>query len=110
MTEKGAAGAARDAGGNANTASSQFSVQVKLNAPQVITAPGDKTYDQGQTITAFGIPVTDADGDGLGISMWGLPSGLTWSWDEETDSIQVKDTVSSTATGKACTVTVEATR
>ena len=108
VTVKVAAGVARDAGGNANTASSQFSVQVQLNSPPVITAPGDKTYDQGQTITAFGIPVTDADGDGLGISMWGLPSGLSWSWDEATDSIQVKGTVSSTATAQAYTVTVEA--
>ena len=107
VTVQVAAGVTRDAGGNANTASTQFSVKVKLNSPPVITAPGDKTYDQGQTITTFGIPVTDPDGDGLGITMWGLPSGLTWSWDNATESIQVGGTVSSTATAQAYTVTVE---
>ena len=78
------------------------------NRPPVITAPGNKTYEQGQTITAFGIPVTDADGDGLGISMWGLPSGLTWSWDTDSESIRVTGTVSASAAVKAYTVTVEA--
>ena len=78
------------------------------NSPPVITSPGNKWFEQGETITAFGIPVTDADGDGLGISMSGLPSGLSWSWDENSESIQVTGTVSASAAAKAYTVTVEA--
>ena len=43
------------------------------NAPPVITDPGDKIYEQGETITAFGVTVTDADGDAVTVSLTGLP-------------------------------------
>ena len=52
-----AAHAASDRAGNPNFPASH-SQQASLNAPPVITAPGDKTYEQGQAITAFGIAVT----------------------------------------------------
>ena len=38
----------------------------------------------------------------------GLPPGLSWSWDEGSESIQVTGTVSASAAAKAYTVTVEA--
>ena len=108
VTVSVAAGVARDAGGNANTASSQFSVQAKPNSPPVITAPGNKTYQQGQAITTISIPVSEPDGDSFGMTIVGLPSGLSWSWDETSKSLQVTGTVSSTATAQAYTVTIEA--
>ena len=48
------------------------------NAPPVITAPGDKTYEQGEAITAFDITVTDADSDTVTVTVTGLPSGLSY--------------------------------
>ncbi|MDE2751739.1 MAG: Ig-like domain-containing protein, partial [Gemmatimonadota bacterium] len=108
VTVSVAAGVARDAGGNANTASSLLSVQANLNSPPVITAPGNKTYRQGQAITAISIPVSDPDGDSFGMTIVGLPSGLDWSWDETSKSLQVTGTVASNAAAKAYTVTIEA--
>ncbi len=102
-----AAKVTRDAGGNNNTAASQFSVQVNLNAAPVITAPGNKTYKQGDTITSFGIPVSDADDDALSMTILNLPSGLTWSWDEESESLQVTGTVASGATAQDYKVEIE---
>ena len=49
------------------------------NAPPVITDPGDKSYEQGETITSFGITVTDADGDTVSVTLSGLPSGLSYT-------------------------------
>ena len=72
------------------------------NAPPAITAPGDKTYEQGEEITPFGITVTDADGDTLTVTLTGLPSGLSYT------SGQVQGTVSADATAQAYTVTIEA--
>ncbi len=103
-----AASVARDAGGNANTAASQYSVQVTLNSAPEITAPGNKTFRQGQTITTISIPVSDPDGDSFGMTIVGLPSGLSWSWDETSKSLEVTGTVASTATAKDYTVTIEA--
>ena len=40
--------------------------------------PGSKTYAQGETITAFGIEVTDADGDDVTVTVAGLPAGLRY--------------------------------
>ena len=48
----------------------------------MITDPGDKTYEQGEAITAFGITVTDADGDPVSVTLTGLPSGLSYTSDE----------------------------
>ncbi len=101
VTVKVAANVARDAGGNANTASGQFSVQANLNPP-VITAPGDKTYEQGVAITAFGITTSDADRDAVTVTVTGLPSGLSYA------NGQVQGTVSASATAQAYTVTIRA--
>ena len=97
-----AAGVARDAGGNANTAASQFSVQVTLNSPPQITLPGNQTYEQGETITAIDFKVTDVDGDEVTTTVSGLPSGLAY-----TNSL-VQGTVSASATTQDYSVTVSA--
>ena len=78
--------------------------QQPTNAAPVITDPGDKTYAQGEAITAFGITVTDADDDALTVSVSGLPSGLGWS----SSAGQVSGTVASDATVQDFTVTVTA--
>ena len=62
------------------------------NAAPVITSPGDKTYEQGEAITFFGITVT----------VTGLPSGLSY-----TDG-QVQGTVAADAAVQDCTVTISA--
>ena len=72
------------------------------NAPPVITAPDDRTYEQGETITPFGITVTDADGESLTVTVTGLPSGLSYAND------QVQGTVAADAAAKAYTVTISA--
>ena len=74
------------------------------NGPPVITDPGDKTYAQGESITAFGIAVTDTDGDTVTVGVTGLPSGLSYS----TTTKQVSGTVAATAAAQAYTVTVTA--
>ena len=74
------------------------------NGPPVITSPGDKTYAQGESITAFGIAVTDTDGDTVTVGVTGLPSGLSYS----TTTKQVSGTVAATAAAQAYTVTVTA--
>ncbi len=72
------------------------------NASPVITAPGDKTYEQGETITSFGITVTDADADPVTVTVTGLPSGLSYASDK------VQGTVAADAAAQAYTVTIEA--
>ncbi len=72
------------------------------NAPPVITDPGDKTYEQGEAITAFGITVTDADSDTLTVTVTGLPSGLSYTSDE------VQGTVATDAAAQDYTVTISA--
>ena len=83
-----------------------FTVTVTEPAPAnvapVITAPSDKTYEQGEEITAFDITVTDADGDDVTVTLTGLPSGLSHT------SGQVQGTVAADATAQAYTVTIEA--
>ena len=58
-----------------------FTVTVTEPAPAnvapVITVPSDKTYEQGEEITAFDITVSDADGDDVTVTVTGLPSGLS---------------------------------
>ena len=76
--------------------------QAQTNAVPVITAPSDKTYEQGEEITAFDVTVTDADGDDVTVTLTGLPSGLSYT------SGQVQGTVASDATAQAYTVTIEA--
>ena len=72
------------------------------NAPPVITSPGSQTYEQGETITSFGITVSDADRDAVTVNVTGLPSGLSY-----TDG-QVQGTVSTSAAAQAHTVTISA--
>ena len=72
------------------------------NAAPVVTSPGDKTYEQGEAIAAFGITVSDADGDPVTVTLSGLPSGLSYA------NGQVQGTVSSSAAAQAYTVTIRA--
>ena len=71
-------------------------------AAPVITNPGDKTYEQGEAITAFAITVTDADGDDVTVTLSGLPSGLSYT------SGQVQGTVAGDAAIQDYTVTISA--
>ncbi len=95
-----AAHVATDATGNPNLPARRFSV--RANTLPVITDPGDKTYEQGETITAFGITATDADGDPVTVTVTGLPSGLSYT------NGQVQGTVSASAAAQAYTVTITA--
>ncbi len=72
------------------------------NSAPIITAPGDKTYEQGDSITAFGITAADADGDTVTVTVTGLPSGLSYTND------QVQGTVAVNADIQDHTVTIEA--
>ena len=72
------------------------------NAPPVITDPGDKSYEQGEEITSFGITVTDADQDTVSVTVTGLPSGLSYTSD------QVQGTVATGAAAQDYTVTISA--
>ena len=79
--------------------------QPPANAPPVIVNPGDKTYEQGETIAPFDIVVSDADpGDTVVVSLAGLPDGL--SYDE--DSGSVAGAVAADAVSKAYSVTITA--
>ncbi|MDE2904878.1 MAG: Ig-like domain-containing protein, partial [Acidobacteriota bacterium] len=77
-------------------------LQSQSNAPPAITAPGDRTYSPSETITAFGITVTDADNDTVTVTVTGLPSGLSYA------NGQVSGTVAADATAQAHTVTISA--
>ena len=68
----------------------------------MITELGDKTYQQGETITAFGITVTDADQDTVTVTVTGLPSGLSYA------NGQVSGTVAADAAAQAYTATISA--
>ncbi len=104
VTVEVAAHAATDATGNPNMPASRYSVQAEAasNAAPVITAPGDKSYEQGETITSFGITVTDADEDTVTVELSGLPSGLSYT------SGQVQGTVAGDAAAQDHTVTISA--
>ena len=79
-----------------------FTASAADNAPPVITVPGDKTYEQGEAITSFGITATDADQDTVSVTVTGLPSGLSYTSD------QVQGTVSAGAAAQDYTVTISA--
>ncbi|MDE2887196.1 MAG: Ig-like domain-containing protein [Gemmatimonadota bacterium] len=72
------------------------------NSPPEFSVPGDKTYEQGETIIAIDFKVTDEDGDEVTTTVSGLPSGLSY-----TNSL-VQGTVSASATAQDYTVTVSA--
>ena len=108
-----AANVAVDADGNGNKAARRFSVQADLgmddgaaNAPPSITRPPDRTYAQGETIAPFAFRVADEDPGTLNVTVDGLPSGLTSTWDPTSESVQVQGTVSPTAAAQAYTVEV----
>ena len=73
-----------------------------VNPAPVITDPGDKTYKQGEAITAFDITVTDAEDETVTVTLSGLPSGLSYS------DGQVSGTVAQDATVQDYTVTISA--
>ena len=80
-------------------------VATPSNSAPVITNPGDKSYRQGDAITAFDITVTDADaGDTVTVSVSGLPAGLAYS----ASTGQVSGTVDSAAVVKDYTATITA--
>ena len=87
--------------GNGNTAASRCSVEADLDPPS-ITVPDDKAYEQGETITAFGITVTDANGDDVTVTVTGLPPGLSYA------NGQVSGTVAADATARVYAVTITA--
>ena len=72
------------------------------NSPPEITVPGNKTYEQGETITAIDFKVTDVDGDEVTLTVSGLPSGLSY-----TDAL-LQGTISADATAQDYTVSVSA--
>jgi hypothetical protein len=57
---------------------SAINSQVAINQPPVLSTIGDKSVNEGQTIT-FTISATDADGDTLTYSASDLPSGATFT-------------------------------
>ena len=89
--------------GTNDAVSTTFTVTVTdASFGPVITGPGDRSYAQGESIAAFSITVTDADGDTPTVTVTGLPSGLSY------DSGQVSGTVANDATVRAYTVTISA--
>ena len=81
--------------------SATFTITVTSNNPPVITNPGDKNYEQGETITRFNITVVDS-GDRPTVTVSGLPVGLSYI------SGRVSGTIDSNATAKDYVVTVSA--
>ena len=86
----------------------EFSVRVleppPAPGPPAIPPLPDRTYEQGETIEAFSIAVTDPNGDAVTVTVTGLPDGLTWS----PESGRVSGTVAAGAAARAYTVTVTA--
>ena len=76
-----------------------------LNQPPVITHPGNKRYQRGDTIDSFRIVATDPDdGDTATVTaVTGLPDGLTWSGG------MVSGTVAMDAAERSYPVTITAT-
>ena len=80
-----------------------FTITIGIgNMPPTIGTLTDRSYDQGQTIGAFSIEVTDQDDTEVTVTVTGLPDGLTWS------SEMVSGTVATDATARDYTVTVTA--
>ena len=101
------AGGFRDREGNTNAAASRSSTVNAYeppNRPPVVTAPSDKSFSQGETITAFDIEASDPDDDTLTVGVSGLPSGLTYS----AATGQVSGTVAADAAVKDYTATITA--
>ena len=84
-----------------DTVTLDFTVAVTANDAPVITDPGNKSYERGETIGAFAITVTDSD-DTPAVTVEGLPAGLAYSGG------QVSGTITAAATVQDYTVTIEA--
>ena len=100
-------GGFRDREGNTNAAASKSSTVNAYsppNRPPVITAPSDRSFSQGETITAFDIEVSDPDDDTLTVGVSGLPSGLSYS----AATGKVSGTVAADAAVKDYTATITA--
>ena len=84
-----------------------FRIRVSLdrNRPPQIDNPGAKTYEQGETITAFDIPVTDQE-DTVTVTVTGLPSGLSFTPNHTGG--RVSGTVAATAAAQDYTVEISA--
>ena len=83
----------------------QFTITITDNRPPTIANLTDRTYEQGETIAAFSIAVTDPDEDDtVRVTVTGLPGGLTWS----SESGRVSGTVAADAPARAYPVTVTA--
>jgi hypothetical protein len=63
---------------NTITATRSYSLNVSSNSPPVIATIGDKTVNEGQTLT-FTVQASDPDGDTLTYSASNLPSGATFN-------------------------------
>ena len=84
-----------------NTAvSATFTITV-INTAPMITNPGNKSYYQGESITAFGVMVTDAE-DTPTVTVSNLPPGLSYV------SGQVSGKIDSDATAEDYMVTISA--
>ena len=75
---------ATDSQGDATSTAFALNVYRGHNAP-VLEAVEDRTYYITETITPFGFPATDADGDAVTIAVSGLPAGL--SYDQSTGQV-----------------------
>ena len=92
--------------GHTAAVTATFTVTVtRANRPPVLTAPDDRSYRRGETIAAFGITVSDPDGDTPTVSVTGLPAGLAYSAATE----KVSGTVAADAAVKAHPAAVTAT-
>ena len=83
-----------------SAASATFTITIR-NTPPVITDPGDKSYEQGESITGFNITVVDS-GDSPTVTVSGLPGGLSYV------SGQVSGLIDSNVTARDYTVTISA--
>ena len=107
LTLSAPAGGFRDRAGNTNAAASRSSTvkaYVPPNRAPVVTAPADKSFSQGETITAFDIEASDPDDDTLTVGVSGLPTGLSYS----AATGQVSGTVAADAAVKDYTATITA--
>lgn len=101
------AGMVWDSSGNGNAAASKsvpVQAYVAPNRQPVLTAPADRSFSQGEAVTAFDIEVTDPDEDPLTVSVSGLPSGLAYS----AATGQVSGTVAANAAVKDYPATITA--
>ena len=94
------------------TSRREFTISITAKvADTILTNPGNKTYRQGEHITAFDITVTNTAGSSLNIVTSGLPSGLdaAVSGSAGNYTVSISGRVSASAAVRANLVTVTAT-